>query len=109
MQYLTTRTNEYIIYCIYHLLIVHKKCFVNLMNKTATGIWITDPQRTDPEYLTDTKKRGILALNRNPGFQNRPISLARFGRDQSSMLRFRIFQLFRICPLGSVIHIEAYE
>jgi hypothetical protein len=28
-------------------------------------------------------QRGILAPNQNPELQNRPISLARFGRDQS--------------------------
>jgi hypothetical protein len=71
-------------------------------------IWITDPQRTDPKYMNDTKfvlQTTLNTTNQNPGLHNRPIKLVKFGRDQPIKCS-DFFQIFRICPvLRSVIHI----
>ena len=45
-------------------------------------IWITDPQRTDPEYLNDTNNVGYNnPINQNLGLQIKPILSVRFGRN----------------------------
>ena len=70
-------------------------------------IWITDSQRIDPEYLNDTNNVGYYHSIKNPGLQNRPISLVRFGRNQpikcsdSTFFKYSGYVLW-----GSVIHIS---